>query len=73
MDIGQLINERFILFDEQIRTKEELFAQASVLFESSGVISNIKKYKNDLFRREKQTSTGIEDHFGIPHAKVRQY
>ena len=39
LDIGQLIDERFILFDEQIRTKEELFTQASVLFESSGAVS----------------------------------
>ena len=58
LDIGQLINERFILFDEQIRTKEGLFTQASVLFESSGVISNIKKYKK-LYSQAKSERTEL--------------
>lgn len=69
MEIKEMIDPKLILFDERINTKEELFDQAARLFNSVGIVENIKKYKKDLFIRENQISTGIEDSFGIPHAK----
>ncbi|EAF3606675.1 PTS sugar transporter subunit IIA, partial [Listeria monocytogenes] len=36
-----------------------------------GSITNPKKFIRDLYKREEETSTGIEDGFGIPHAKSK--
>lgn len=64
-----LLSMETIVFDKSITTKAQLFDMAAMLFEKTGVVTNALAYKNDLFIREKQTSTGIEDEFGIPHAK----
>lgn len=41
------------------------------LLEKNGCIKNKKKLIKDLEKREKLVSTGIEDGFGIPHAKSK--
>lgn len=71
MKINDLLTENTIVFDSSITSKEDLFAKAAEVFEKEGIVTNAKKFKKDLYKREKETSTGIEDHFGIPHAKSK--
>lgn len=71
MKINDLLTENTIVFDPSITSKEDLFAKAAEVFEAEGIVTNAKKFKKDLYKREKETSTGIEDHFGIPHAKSK--
>lgn len=66
-----LLSVDTISFDETIETKDQLFNKAAILFEKMGVVSNYIKYKEDLYERERQVSTGIEEGFGIPHAKSK--
>ncbi|MGL9748293.1 PTS sugar transporter subunit IIA [Enterococcus sp. DIV0170] len=68
--IDLLVND-LIVFDESIRSKKELFEKLGQLLEEEQRVSKAKKVIKDLYRREEETSTGIEDGFGIPHAKSK--
>ncbi len=71
MNIEQLMTEELIIFDETIRSKRSLFDCLGRRLETSGRVKNSKKIIKDFFKREKEGSTGIEDGFGIPHAKSK--
>lgn len=71
MRISELLLISTINFNNSIDRKEVLFTTAGNILEENGIVTNGKKFAKDLFKREKQTSTGIEDGFGIPHAKSR--
>lgn len=71
MEINQLISLATIDTDIEITSKAELFKRATHLFYQAGIVNNEKRYIKDLNKREKETSTGIEDNFGIPHAKSK--
>lgn len=71
MNISELMLKELILFDDSIRSKDELFDSLSQKLEQQARVTNHKKFKNDLLKREKETSTGIEAGFGIPHAKSK--
>ncbi|MFB3166689.1 PTS sugar transporter subunit IIA [Neobacillus sp. 179-C4.2 HS] len=71
MDIISLLQPKNIIFDETINSKKELFNTMAELLEKNGCIKNKKKLIKDLEKREKLVSTGIEDGFGIPHAKSK--
>lgn len=68
--IDLMVND-LIIFDESIRSKRELFEKLGQLLEEEQRVSKAKKVIKDLYRREEETSTGIEDGFGIPHAKSK--
>lgn len=71
MKISNLINEDRIIFDNRIQTKELLFEKVAEVLFKEGSITNTKKFIRDLYKREEETSTGIEAGFGIPHAKSK--
>ncbi|MBF8807465.1 MAG: PTS sugar transporter subunit IIA [Enterococcus lacertideformus] len=71
MDISQLIAEDLILFDDSIRSKKSLFEHLGNVLETTGRITSSKKIIKAFFEREKEVSTGVEEGFGIPHAKSK--
>lgn len=71
MKISNLINKDRIIFDNRIQTKELLFEKVAEVLFKEGSITNTKKFIRDLYKREEETSTGIEAGFGIPHAKSK--
>ncbi|AIS61602.1 MULTISPECIES: PTS sugar transporter subunit IIA [Listeria] len=71
MDISNLINESRIIFDTSIQTKQLLFEKVANVLGEEGAITNQKKFIRDLYKREEETSTGIESGFGIPHTKSK--
>ena len=71
MKLIDLMMNDLILFDESIRSKDELFETLSRLLEKKERVTKAKKVMKDLYRRESETSTGIEDGFGIPHTKSK--
>ena len=70
MNIEQLITEELIIFDETIRSKSSLFDCLGRRLEASGRVKNSKKIIKDFLKRENETSTGIEDGFGIRHSAL---
>ncbi|KLV25456.1 PTS sugar transporter subunit IIA [Niallia circulans] len=71
MDISSMIDTNCILFDSTIQLKKDLFSRLATILEKSGYISSKKRFIKDLEKREKESPTGIEDGFGIPHAKSK--
>ncbi|MBO1304914.1 PTS sugar transporter subunit IIA [Enterococcus sp. 669A] len=71
MDLASLMMNDLVIFDESIRSKDALFERLGQLLEENGRVTKAKKVVKDLYKREEETSTGIEDGFGIPHAKSK--
>ncbi|MBO0453078.1 MULTISPECIES: fructose PTS transporter subunit IIA [Enterococcus] len=71
MKLVDLMMNDLVIFDESIRSKDELFSKLGHLLEENQRVTKAKKVIKDLYRREAETSTGIEDGFGIPHAQSK--
>lgn len=71
MDISSMIDTNCILFESTIQLKKDLFSRLATILEKSGYISSKKRFIKDLEKREKESPTGMEDGFGIPHAKSK--
>lgn len=71
MKITDLMMNDLVIFDETIRSKNDLFERLANELERTKRVTKAKKIMKDLYKREKETSTGIEDGFGIPHAKSK--
>ena len=69
MDITGLIDESRIVVDPSITSKDELLHRAAKIFAEQGLADSEEGLYQDFLKREAQTSTGIEEGFGIPHAK----
>lgn len=69
MELADLMMNELVLFDESIHSKNELFDCLAQDLEKQGRVTKAKKLVKDFHKREKEVSTGIEDGFGIPHAK----
>ncbi|MBM7541211.1 PTS sugar transporter subunit IIA [Amphibacillus cookii] len=71
MQLSSVLDKQNIVFDLTIKTKEELFNNLALNLENNGFITSARRFIKDLKKREKEASTGIEDGFGIPHAKSK--
>ncbi|EMW6190443.1 PTS sugar transporter subunit IIA [Enterococcus faecium] len=71
MRFDQLIAEELIVFDPSIDSKRSLFERIGDVLEKTNKVRNVQKVVKALFKREEEISTGIEDGFGIPHAKSK--
>ncbi|WP_137663446.1 PTS sugar transporter subunit IIA [Enterococcus hulanensis] len=71
MKLVDLMMSDLIIFDDSIRSKDELFEKLGHILEEKNRVTKAKKIIKDLYRREAETSTGIEAGFGIPHAKSK--
>lgn len=71
MDISELIGKQTIIFDYSIQSKDVLFEVLSDSLKKNGSITKKKGFMKDLYKREQVVSTGIEEGFGIPHAKSK--
>ena len=71
MNISDLMVNELVIFDESISSKEKMFNELAHRLSEVGRINKPDKFIKDLKKRESETSTGIEDGFGIPHAKSK--
>lgn len=71
MDISQLVLDDLIIFDDSIRSKKSLFECLGQALETTGRVKSAKKIIKAFYKREEEVPTGIEDGFGIPHAKSK--
>ena len=69
MKIEKLLTPNRILFDLKGGNKEEVIDELIELLYKDGVVTDKKKYKSAVMKREEQFSTGIGYGIGIPHAK----
>jgi PTS system fructose-specific IIA component len=71
MEINSILDPQNIIFEPSINSKQQLFRKIAELLKMNGFVKNSKKFIKDLEKRENEAPTGIEDGFGIPHAKSK--
>lgn len=69
MRITELLMERGILLNTNVKTKSEAIDLLVGLQHKSGNISSQEEYKKGILEREKMSTTAIGDGIAIPHAK----
>lgn len=58
--------------EELERIQESVISEMAQLFETSGMVSNFKKLKEDLIARERRNSTAIGLGVAFPHVRTNQ-
>ncbi|WHQ37038.1 fructose-specific PTS transporter subunit EIIC [Spiroplasma sp. SV19] len=68
---NEIFNEKHIILDSTAKTKEEAFLELAKLAETLGYVSDPNELVKGFEAREKESSTGFEDGFAIPHARIK--
>ena len=69
MKITDLLDEKSIRLNAAASSKKEALNQIINLISQSGNITNKEEYKEIVFKREEQGTTGIGEGIAIPHGK----
>lgn len=69
MKITDLLDEKSIRLNASASSKQEALNQIINLINQTGNITNKEEYKEKVFKREEQGSTGIGEGIAIPHGK----
>ena len=69
MKITDLLNEESIRLNAAASSKKEALNQIINLINQTGNITNKEEYKEIVFKREEQGTTGIGEGIAIPHGK----
>lgn len=69
MKITELLNQDTIILDLQAQSKEDALNELANQLDDAGKLNDKQAYINDIFSREKQSTTGIGESIAIPHAK----
>ncbi|HGN1705399.1 TPA: PTS sugar transporter subunit IIA [Providencia rettgeri] len=69
MDISTVLNIKNIKLNMIAKTRNEAIEELTDLLVKDGSIINKEEFIRDVLIREKQGSTGFENHIAIPHGK----
>lgn len=69
MKIIDLLDDRSILLQGQVQSKKEALDTLVDLMNASGKLKDVETYRNGVYEREKEGSTGIGEGIAIPHCK----
>lgn len=69
MKISNLINENLINLELDTKTKDETLIEMIKMIKSNGNITSIDDFKDDVFKREGEGTTGVGMGLAIPHGK----
>lgn len=69
MRITELLDPRSININGTPKTKEEAINQMVDLMVKSGKINDVKAYREEVFHRETEGTTGVGEGIAIPHGK----
>ncbi|WP_027410312.1 PTS fructose transporter subunit IIABC [Anoxybacteroides tepidamans] len=71
MKMTELLTRDTIVLDVKARTKEEVIDELARTLDQAGVLNDLQAFKDAIFARESQSTTGIGDGIAIPHAKTK--
>lgn len=71
MKITDLLEEKTIKLNSLASSKEEAINQMINLISQTGNIANKQEFKDAVFKREKEGTTGIGEGIAIPHGKSK--
>ena len=69
MNIIDLLNPNVMIMDLKAKNKAEAIDEMAESMDKGGIINNLSKFKEGIWNREKQTSTGLGDGIAMPHTK----
>ena len=69
MRITELLDKRSIRIDGAPKSKNEALDQAVALMAKSGKINDLEAYRQEVYRREEEGTTGVGEGIAIPHGK----
>ena len=69
MRITELLDKRSIRIDGAPKSKNEALDQMVELMAKSGKINDLKAYRQEVYRREEEGTTGVGEGIAIPHGK----
>lgn len=69
MDIADVLKPERIKLDLQAKTKREALEELAELLMASGALTDKQAFLDDVYEREKVSSTGIGNGIAIPHGK----
>lgn len=70
MKISQLLCKATINLDLKVENKSDVINQMVELLDYAGKLNDKEKYKEEILRRERLSSTGIGEGIAIPHGKT---
>ena len=69
MRITELLDKRSIRIDGAPKSKNEALDQMVELMAKSGKINDLEAYRQEVYRREEEGTTGVGERIAIPHGK----
>lgn len=69
MDIRDIIDQKLVVTDLSVQTKDEVFRELSRVLANQGYVSDEEHFVRDIYEREAEGQTGIGNYIAIPHSK----
>lgn len=69
MQLLDVLDERIIDLKTRARNKDEVLTYLSEKLKKAGYIDDVEAFKQDIYAREKEGTTGIGNYIAIPHGK----
>ena len=69
MRITELLDKRSIRIDGAPKSKNEALDQLVELMAKCGIINDLEAYRQEVYRREEEGTTGVGEGIAIPHGK----
>ncbi|MFD1486285.1 fructose-specific PTS transporter subunit EIIC [Lacticaseibacillus baoqingensis] len=69
MDIRELLLKDVMIMDLKATTKEAAIDEMTAKYHEAGIITDLALYRQDILKRESESTTGIGDGIAMPHAK----
>lgn len=70
MKITDLLTKETMILHLQAKTKEEVIDELVAKLQEAGILRDAQAFKEAIFAREAQSTTGVGDGIAIPHAKT---
>jgi PTS system fructose-specific IIA component len=67
-----VISDEFILLNTKFTSRDEAFKGAALKLYNAGRITDINKFIEGIYEREKLFSTYMENGIAIPHCKIKE-
>ncbi len=71
MDIRDLLLKDVMIMDMHATTKDEAIDELVHKYAEQGIINDEALYKQDIIKREAESTTGIGDGIAMPMPKIR--
>ncbi|WP_461213134.1 PTS fructose transporter subunit IIABC [Lacticaseibacillus sp. GG6-2] len=69
MDIRELLLKDVMIMDLKATDKASAIDEMTAKYHEQGIITDLELYRNDILKREAESTTGIGDGIAMPHAK----